>query len=564
MASAFEWLDTNGRISYPFEDSLDGGLNGIFVDAYVACVTPLKDCRIRLSLFDSIAQHVILLYEDDSVMYDLQAPANCTYSSYDFGPEYRVHEWRRLDSDDDVVVRFTTNKNLLSGMEPIAVAGMWMLRTLIDQRAPLIRRLGMKLPGIPCCTGGGLEEGYFILRAGYNISMSVASVTSGVRDRTVIALDAVPGAGLGQYPGCGLGDEGLRSIGNQVPDAFGNLVLDGDNCMWVERPLDSPGYAPPPGKPVDYEALVTENTLKLHDNCDACCDCADYGAAYQALRDTWLRLVNIARSVEISRSRYNELVAATNIAFCAQGFIVTMRCVERPDYMASVVITVANRSDQPLHGSTIQMSATPDYGSYLPNSGLLESSQPGGAPAKIKQDLSPIKAMKYPVQEDVTIDPLPDVPEEGITGMSITLPVIPAGGMLRFYFDIRFMAGIEELIKSFDGYIIHDSQKAGGTYTAVGGYGQAFTDIQPGDMFRTFYVGDDYTTYPIGEITGLGDTILSLDSGPGAPIMVPIPMRIYRDVRIGLSSTLTAKVTTSLGSVDVFDTVTLEAPKGKV
>jgi hypothetical protein len=83
-------------------------------------------------------------------------------------------------------------------------------------------------------------------------------------------------------------------------------------------------------------------------------------------------------------------------------------------------------------------------------------------------------------------------------------------------------------------------------------------------MFRTFYVGDDYTTYPIGEITGLGDNILSLDSGPGAPIMVPIPMRIYRNVRLGLTSTLTALVTTNLGSISVSDVVTLEAPKGKV
>jgi len=573
MVSAFEWLDVNGRISYPFEDSLDGGLKGIFVDAYVACVVPLKDCRVRLSLFDSLAQHVTLLYEDDSVLYDLQAPINCTYSSYDFGPEYRVHEWRRMDSDDDVVVRFTTNKNLLSGAEPIAVDGMWLLRPLIDRRDPVIRRLGMKLPGIPCCVGGGLEEGYFTLRAGYNMSMAIASVTSGVRDKTVIAIDAVPGAGAGQYPGCGLSDDGLRSIGNQLPDEFGNLNLDGDNCMWVERPLDSPGYTPPPGKPVDYEALAEENTLKLHDDCKACCDCADYGAAYQALRNTWLRLVNISKSIEISRKRYNDLVSVTNLNYCNKGFVAMIRCTERPDYMASVVVVISNRSETPLTGVNIVMSATPDLGSYLPASGLVEVSQPGGEPFKIKQDLAPIKELKYPVQEDEDVDPPPDVPEEGITGMSIALPVIPAGGTLRFYFDMRFMAGVNDLIKSFSGIILHDPTQRSGTYTAVTATGQTFAGIQPGDQFRTFYVGDNYITYPIGEITGyvwngsewvMNSSIILLDAGPPIPVLAGIPMRIYRDRRIGLTSTLTATVTTSLGSVVVSDVVNLEAPKGKV
>jgi hypothetical protein len=564
MASAFEWLESTSRISYPFEDGLDDGLKGIIVDGYVACSRDLKNCRIRLSLFDSIARRVMLTYADGTTLFDLQAPTYCTYSEYDFGTIHRVHEWRSLeDTDDDVIIRFTSIKDALTGLEPIAPADAWLLRSLVDQRASVIRRLGMKLPDLPCCTGGGIEEGYFILRAGYNLSMSVASVTAGSRDRTVIAIDAVPGEGADRYPGCGLAEAGLRSIGDQEPDEFGNLDLSGDNCVWIERPLETPGYSPPPGSKVDYEAIVENNTIKLHDDCKACCDCEDYGAAYQALRDTWLQLVAASKSVEITRKRYNEMVAAVNLDYCSKGFVAMIRCMERPDYMASVVVVIANRSEYPLIGVNIQMSADPDYGSYLPGSGLIEVSQPGNQPVKLKQDLSPLKTLKYPVKEAGT-DPAPDIPTEGITGMGIALPVIPAGGTMRFYFDIRFMAGVEELIKSFDGYIIHDSQKAGGTYTAVGGYGQTFTDIQPGDMFRTFYVGDDYTTYPIGEITGLGDNILSLDSGPGAPIMVPIPMRIYRNVRLGLTSTLTALVTTNLGSISVSDVVTLEAPKGKV
>jgi hypothetical protein len=582
MASAFEWLESAARISYPFEDNLDGGLKSVIVDAYVACSRALDNCRIRLSLFDSIARRVMLTYANGTTLFDLQAPTNCTYSEYDFGTIYRVHEWRSLaDTDDDVVVRFTSVKDSLTGLEPIAPADAWLLRSLVDQRASVVRRLGMKLPDLPCCTGGGIEEGYFIIRAGYNLSLAVASVTSGVRDRTVIAIDAVPGAGAGQYPGCGLAEDGLRSIGDQEPDEFGNVNLSGDSCLWVERPLDTPGYTPPPGSKVDYEATVEENTIKLHDDCKACCDCSDYGAAYQALRNTWLNLKSVSKSIEITRKKYNDLVARTNLDFCSKGFVAMIRCMERPDYMASVVVVIANRSSSPL-SAYIRMSATPDYGSYLPNSGLVEVMQPGGEPAKLKEDLSPIKVMKYPVQEDEDLDPPPDIPEEGITNMGISLPTIPAGSTLRFYFDMRFMAGVDDLKQSFNGTILHDPNKRSGTYTMVTSVGQTFAGLQEGDMFRTFYVGDEYVSYPLGEITGYtwvpipppdprapGEwvknySIISLDSGPPIPILVPIPMKVYRNRRIGLTSTLTATVYTSLGTTAVSDVVNLEAPKGKV
>jgi hypothetical protein len=39
---------------------------------------------------------------------------------------------------------------------------------------------------------------------------------------------------------------------------------------------------------------------------------------------------------------------------------------------------------------------------------------------------------------------MPDVPLEGIKGMSITLPTIPAGSSARYYFDMRFMTGVRK------------------------------------------------------------------------------------------------------------------------
>jgi hypothetical protein len=571
MASAFEWLESTTRISYPFEDNLDGGLKSILVDAYVACSRTLDDCRVRLSLFDSIARRVVLTYANETTLFDLQAPLNCTYSEYDFGTIYRVHEWWSLaDTDDDVVIRFTSIKDALTGLEPIKPDNAWLLRSLIDKRASAVRRLGMKLPNLPCCTGGGIEEGYFTIRAGYNLSMAVSSTTSGVRDRTVIAIDAVPGAGAGQYPGCGLAEPGLRSIGNQEPDEFGNVSLAGDKCLWIERPLNAPGYTPPPGSKVDYEATVEENTIKLHDDCKACCDCSDYGAAYQALRNTWLQLKNAYKSIDITRKKYNSLVAKTNLDFCNNDFIAMIRCMERPDYMASVVVVIANKSKNPLTGVRISMSASPDYGSYLPNSGLVEVSQPGNEPVKFKQDMSPIKEMTYPIQSDNTVDPLPDIPAAGITGMSISLPTIPAGGTLRFYFDMRFMVGEEIVVQSFNGTMIHAPTQPDGSYNLVTG-DATFEKVQPGDRLLVAGV----LSFPIGEIDGYvwdpglsafvpDYSIIMTDTWPLIPILAPVPMQVLRDNRIGLSSTLTASISTSLGNKAVSDSVNFEAPKGKV
>jgi hypothetical protein len=209
-------------------------------------------------------------------------------------------------------------------------------------------------------------------------------------------FSAIAGAGEGVYPYCAAAELGIRTINNQGADANGNFKLDGDGCAWTERPLlpDMTGFTmkdPDPAHPyTDYETTMPPpNTLKLHSDCLACCDCLDYGNAYKAVKQIYDEAAGVAARIEAARVRYNELAAA--VAPCS-GASVKLRVSSDPDYTFSLHVVVYNRTggaDSPTLRLTLSQS-DPTGNVFVTNSGRLFVGT-----TKTDVDMTPIGGTPY-------------------------------------------------------------------------------------------------------------------------------------------------------------------------
>lgn len=117
--------------------------------------------------------------------------------------------------------------------------------------------------------GAGAIDGAIQLRSGYNMESTIG--TADTPDTQTIELAAIPGAGLGRLP-CEEVEEPDPAVPQQLhPDAQGNITLSGDAC---------------------YDVLPDRinGIISLHSVCKACCDCEDYVAVGEQLRERLARL----------------------------------------------------------------------------------------------------------------------------------------------------------------------------------------------------------------------------------------------------------------------------------
>lgn len=255
------------------------------------------------------------------------------YTGRPFGNRFYVHEWRledrvcrvvqhtkiavllgevlrELENDDIRDTENDVNRLLEQLGNPIP-------EVLVPDNGELDERTHERLPGrlLSVAVGGVVLRGSIVLVAGYNmqidsgsaVKLSLPDLVSPSLTRGVgtslrltesrIFLAAVAGAGDGQAPGCGGGESGLRSINNVPPTQAGNFLLGGVACIDVSQP-------PLAGRPLE----LTSATLQLGNHCRACCDCADYVAAYKRIRVVHNRLQQTAQLAEQTRDLYHSLL----------------------------------------------------------------------------------------------------------------------------------------------------------------------------------------------------------------------------------------------------------------
>jgi len=386
--AVFEWLTSNTHIDYPFSERQSDGLHELFVDAYLIHTKDRdKDARVRLASFDP-AGTAELRFDDDTLLASLTGADN--FSSSVFG-SYTIYEWRRSTTigagftGEDIIFRLTVHTEKLAQFSfPHLSTTSYLLSSLVNPRVSRVRRFATALPGLPCCTGGGITDKAIVLEAGNNIAMTLSEDTdigfsldegTEVRAPKRIVFDAVGGEGTGAFQTCGSLESAIRRIAGVGVDDNGDFSFDGEDCTWTERRL-TPGATQPPIHPnTDYLTTVIDNLMQVHGNCTECCACADYGRVYNELKRLWEQAVALASTIERLRNEYNALVQLWNLIRDAKedGIHLKLRPLAGADFSISVMVLVYNNTGEDMTDPIdVEVEFSEDGGVYVEKSGHID------------------------------------------------------------------------------------------------------------------------------------------------------------------------------------------------
>jgi len=139
-----------------------------------------------------------------------------------------------------------------------------------------------------------------VLQAGFNMQLGEAEeaddtvyeaeefTLSEGRPLTQLAIDAVPGAGMGKYLLCP-GSQYLLTLNGAGPNAQGDVKLKPVDCYWLERPLAGPIIGKVPEHGISGTAEMQPNAVGVRNACLPCCSCADYISTYLHMKEIWDR-----------------------------------------------------------------------------------------------------------------------------------------------------------------------------------------------------------------------------------------------------------------------------------
>lgn len=390
--SAFEFYSSNTEIAYPFDDRLPNGLHRLFVDAYVV-YSRTGPGRIRLTSFDPSGS-CTLLFEDNSLLASLTSADGFTTQTWG---KFTVYEWHRSSvvgpgfTGEDIIVRFVvlTDKLVLFSF-PVSLQG-FLLASLTENKPLRVRRLGVAIPDLACCAGGGIVENKTVLESGFNIKLSLAGGTQvpvikfnnqvTPRSPTVINIDCIPGAGKGRFPTCTSLAPDLKLINKEGPDNAGNFSLEGRDCTWLERRI-APGVQPPIHPFTNYLGTILNSLLQLHNSCKACCDCLDYFGSYSQIRVIFERAQVAAAKIESLRVQHNQLCVQIGQAKTQRedGLHGKLELLTFPDYHVSILGIVYN--NKVLNSGPLTLSFKISWPTlvYIAGSGYLEAEKAHNVP----------------------------------------------------------------------------------------------------------------------------------------------------------------------------------------
>lgn len=449
MGAVFDWLTSNTHIAYPFKiEQLDES-HKLFVDAWINHNRELdKEQSIVLSDFDPDGT-VTLTFEDATLLCAL-TPADAFQTSV-FG-SFTIYEWTRNTTigpgytDEQISVKLVVLTEELSNFSyPLSPTDGTILDSLFNSMVKRVQRIGVALPDLPCCIGGGFVGNKVIFEAGNNMEINlaedVATTDLGIlteaeaRPKTRIVFDVIPGSGTGQFIDCDVTVPPPIKLINKVgPNDRGGFRLDGEACTWVERVVSD--TFPPVNPFTDFKATVYEALLKLHQDCKACCDCDDYRDAYAMMTRVWNELLRLAALLEAYRKRYNELVAYLNAqreareeekeALNIDQVQVVLQMTCRPNFNIGISVTVFNNGDNDLALTTLIIVVNNVDFIYVNGTGSLD------APFNRGVQLDPLVSLTP------FVDPQPDPPAlpPGDT-FTISIPQIKKGQFAAYSLNVR-------------------------------------------------------------------------------------------------------------------------------
>lgn len=451
MGAVFDWLSSNTQVAYPFKAEQFDQSHKLFVDAWISH-NQQQDVQqsVKITYFDP-AGELELRFADDTLLILLSA-ADAFQTSV-FG-DYTIYEWTLQTTvgvgytGELINAKLVVLTSALADFSfPLTPTDGFLIDSLVNCAIKRVRKVGIALPGLPCCVGGGfVSSDKVIFEAGTNMEIALAQdvsqldlgivQTTEVRPKTAVVFNVIPGAGAGQFIDCDVTVPPPIKLINKVGpnEDNGDFRLTGQGCTWVERVVDEIG--PPVHPNTDFTAEVFPALLRLHQDCKACCDCDDYKQAYEMLTRIWKQLQDLAAVIEAYRQRYNELVRYLNSLretrkeekreLGIDQLQVVLQVVSRPNFNLAISAQVFNNSQSDISLVTLIFVVNNIDFIYVPGSGLLD------APFNRNVQLDPAVTFNPFVFPQ---PPLPAMPP-GDT-FTISIPQIKSGQYASYSLNVR-------------------------------------------------------------------------------------------------------------------------------
>lgn len=242
-----------------------------------------------------------------------------TFQSRAWGDRLQLYDWT---SERFVLRAVVHTKWPPDGIEPLArnyPSRFYPADGRLDERGLL--RMPKRVRSV--VVGLTTIEEEFELDAGFNIVLehtgtlqqissldeAVAGLTAqavgGGRKGNKVTVIGTPGGGRGRFPGCDDVDIVLRRINGEEPNDYGDFLFqvagkDGtsaQSCYWLERPTTVVSEQP-------RVLSVTPAALQINNDCDPCCECADYVEVKKAIDRVWAQWRGMGIEAEDIRDLY--------------------------------------------------------------------------------------------------------------------------------------------------------------------------------------------------------------------------------------------------------------------
>lgn len=244
-----------------------------------------------------------------------------------WGSRLLIIEW--MNSEDYLVCRCTvhvawTAEDVADGINRGYAADIEPESAILDPRT--YNRLPLRVSSLR--VGLTKLSGQIVLESGYNVGLSVDTpvtdveftdneeftldengdlVTTtvlrdipGTRFTRQVLIQANPGDGRGQVPGCEEVEPTIKVFGGARPDSSGNINLDVENCLRIQRPVQLTSESPREFRYGDIALTDTEAkaAIVVHNDCGPCCECDFYVRTYAGLKRQWTLWSGLAQQGE--------------------------------------------------------------------------------------------------------------------------------------------------------------------------------------------------------------------------------------------------------------------------
>ena len=357
MLTITPWLESNKTIAFPFTQDIDGEpLERLVVDAYISYRSPRNSGKLKLkylniysypgsgldprvllpepnNILDETAQYegilnpdmplvigsgsdnlnegwivkAVIEFEDHEILFDSDLAA--TFKALTYSSTFVILEWtfNRLTpmgfEGFDVVKLVIDSQELAAITFPLEPDNAFFVEQVVQCDPVQINSITLD---------DAVIKGKVVISAGYNMDMEVTdnvlelplildTPTDQVFDRNkkILNISAVAGAGAGQYLNCEEPDAFIKTINTIPPSDNGNFILNATECYWPEVL----------GSNLGLEFLLSQTpTVKLRNVCSPCCTCDQYYDSYEAMRYLWDRLKIAAQKLQEAKELYEGMV----------------------------------------------------------------------------------------------------------------------------------------------------------------------------------------------------------------------------------------------------------------